>query len=91
MTTSVCLLDWDGTLRKGYVISDWTRFLVELGVVDKRFQELMEEHFPQYEGLWIAILRPSGLLSHNQRLPRLKGDRSISTTLIVSAVIVMRS
>ena len=49
MSNSVCLLDWDGTLRRGYVISDWTGFLVERGVIDRRFQEQMELHFRQFE------------------------------------------
>jgi HAD superfamily phosphoserine phosphatase-like hydrolase len=49
MTTSVCLLDWDGTLRREYVIHDWTKYLAREGKVAKRFVKLMETGFAQHK------------------------------------------
>jgi phosphoserine phosphatase len=51
MTRSVCLLDWDGTLREGYVILTWTQYLVREAVIPKRFVEAMERcfEFEDYE------------------------------------------
>ena len=34
MKEAAALLDWDGTLRKGYEIADWTNFLDESGKFD---------------------------------------------------------
>jgi HAD superfamily phosphoserine phosphatase-like hydrolase len=48
MTCSVCLLDWDGTLREGYVILQWTQYLARKGEIPKRFVEAMEKCF-EYE------------------------------------------
>ena len=41
-TKQVCLLDWDGTLRDGYVIFDWLEYLVENNKVDESFKHEME-------------------------------------------------
>ena len=43
--TSVCLLDWDGTLREGYVIVQWTHYLADEGVIPKCFAEAVDDCF----------------------------------------------
>ena len=41
MNRKLCLLDWDGTLRKGYTTLDWLMFLHQQNIVEKsHIQEL---------------------------------------------------
>src|SRR4051794_35635685 len=54
MNPSVCLLDWDGTLRKGYVIFDWTLYLAKKEMIDGVFVESMQSCFAQYEAACLS-------------------------------------
>lgn len=36
MRRRLALLDWDGTLRAGYTLMDWTRHLADCGLIDGR-------------------------------------------------------
>jgi phosphoserine phosphatase len=42
------LLDWDGTLRRGYMIPDWAHFLVRRGVIPPRVHTHLQALFAGY-------------------------------------------
>lgn len=50
MSDTICLSDWDGTLRRGYVVRDWMEYLLGHGIVSKNSVARMLSYFDQYEG-----------------------------------------
>jgi phosphoserine phosphatase len=58
----VALLDWDGTVRSGFTIVDWTEHLTQQGIFPRNCARELEE-------LLMRAL-PVGLISHDEAIER---------------------
>lgn len=48
MVKKLALLDWDGTLRKGFTIKDWLKFLAKENIIESEFEEKLSILFEGY-------------------------------------------
>lgn len=45
---NICLCDWDGTLREGYLIFDWADFLISRQIVNWKNEDLLRAHYKSF-------------------------------------------
>lgn len=53
----IALLDWDGTLRRGFTIADWCKYLCDSGLLKLALLERLEAQFQTYS---------MGAMSHDE-------------------------
>ena len=49
MVKKLALLDWDGTLRKGFTIKTWVAFLVKENILNHRIEDALQNLFDDYK------------------------------------------
>jgi hypothetical protein len=49
MSQAICLADWDGTLRRGYVLEDWMQFLYSAHVASGDDLATIDSFFRKHE------------------------------------------
>jgi HAD superfamily phosphoserine phosphatase-like hydrolase len=71
----VCLLDWDNTIRPGFTLLDWVKFLTEKNYINKGYEEGIYNVISSYKkgefdydymADLVCLLYAAGLTEHSQ-------------------------